>query len=291
MTVRPQPLPVRETHTPLWWHPELQHRLLAAARRLSQGNPADAADLVQEGYLKLITRGTDDLDSVTAWLLTVQRHLAVDRIRHKRLETQWLELAQSDGLADEVVQHNACTSESPEDTLERQQTCERALWRLVSRLSSSEVAVLLLREVFDWDFAELANLLGKSPAAVRQMMVRLRAKLRRHIDSDDPTSGANLNTQEALVRTCLAALLQRDAGGLTALVRQTPPAARFPAARFQAPTHNTTSGQSAATQCHVQSVGGGYVLALVFDNLLLCTLPLGPLAASAEQPELHAAGS
>ena len=84
------------------------------------------------------------------WLHSVLRNIAIDRLRRKRLESVHTPAV----LAPE---------ESSEHLIEIRAQCEAALHHLLSRVSFAQAAVILLRDVFELDYPEIARLLGKKP--------------------------------------------------------------------------------------------------------------------------------
>jgi RNA polymerase sigma factor (sigma-70 family) len=268
-------------HAPSWLEPSLHKRLLHSARRLTHGNHADAEDLVQDTYLKLLSRPGVDIESEPAWLLTVLRHLAIDRIRRTQFEAEWFEALPWSTSADQPEAFVAAVEETPESQLERWQRCEQALRRLLRCLGGAESALLLLRDVFDWDHTELAAALGRSHAATRQLMHRLRRRQQNFADGDPACEGALPPQRQALLRTCLLAIMQRDARELEALVRSPAPSATRRLARSGVRVRAAAAAPPAATasQCRIEQVDGSYVLGVTLNGVVLCTMPIGPLGS------------
>jgi Sigma-70, region 4 len=85
---------------------------------------------------------------------------------------------------------------------------------LLERLSPEQRAVFLLREVFDYGYDAIAEIVGKSEAACRQLAVRAR----RHVDQDRPRFEATRQEHDELARSFLAAAQTGDLDGLEALL-------------------------------------------------------------------------
>ena len=151
----------------------LRPRLQAIAYRML-GTVAEAEELVQDVWLRWHAADPDALDNAEAWLVTVTTRLAVDRLRAAKVQREhyagfWLpepQLSSQDEPA------------SPEELLERADDISVAFLVLLERLAPEARAAFLLREVFDADYAEVAQALGKSEAACRQIVSRAKAQLR-----------------------------------------------------------------------------------------------------------------
>jgi RNA polymerase sigma-70 factor (TIGR02957 family) len=151
----------------------LRPRLQAIAYRML-GTVADAEELVQDVWLRWHEADTEELDSAEAWLVTVTTRLAIDRLRTAKVQRAhytgfWLpepQLTADDGPA------------SPEELLERADDISMAFLALLERLAPEARAAFLLREVFDADYTDVAQTLGKSEAACRQIVSRAKAQLK-----------------------------------------------------------------------------------------------------------------
>lgn len=151
----------------------LRPRLQAIAYRML-GTVAEAEELVQDVWLRWHENDQDALDNAEAWLVTVTTRLAIDRLRAAKVQREhytgfWLpepQLTPQDEPA------------SPEQVLERADDISMAFLALLERLAPEARAAFLLREVFDADYAEVAQALGKSEAACRQIVSRARAQLK-----------------------------------------------------------------------------------------------------------------
>lgn len=149
----------------------LRPRLFSIAYRML-GTRADAEDVLQEAWLRWQRADRAALQSVEAWLVTVVTRLAIDRLRAAKVEREayvgWW-------LPEPLVELDERT---PEAAAELAGELSVALLWVLERLSPEERAAFLLRQVFDYDYAEVAALLGKSEAACRQMVHRASARAR-----------------------------------------------------------------------------------------------------------------
>ncbi|WP_240649912.1 sigma-70 family RNA polymerase sigma factor [Variovorax atrisoli] len=132
--------------------PALRGRLVRAAARML-GGPADAEDVVQESYLRALEAGEGPgPESMQAWLTTVMQHLAIDRLRRDGWMQRWLKDAE--GLASEAP--------SAESEAAQAESIDQALRLVAAKLSPADGAAVLLREVFEASFREIAEAAGRT---------------------------------------------------------------------------------------------------------------------------------
>ncbi|WP_332745054.1 RNA polymerase sigma-70 factor [Hydrogenophaga sp.] len=148
----------------------LRPRLQGIAYRML-GSPAEAEEVVQDAWLRWHESPHDSLDSSEAWLVTITTRLAIDRLRSAKVQREhyigtWLP---EPLMSDSPV--------SPEQLLERADDVSVAFLTLLERLAPEARAAFLLREVFDADYGEVAEALGKTESACRQIVHRARAQL------------------------------------------------------------------------------------------------------------------
>jgi RNA polymerase sigma-70 factor, ECF subfamily len=149
----------------------LKPRLFGIAYRML-GIRADAEDVLQDAWLRWREADQASLQSAEAWLVTVVTRLAIDRLRAAKTER---EAYPGDWLPEPIVEwHN----ESPERLVERADELSVAFLHRLERLGPEERAAFLLRQAFDYDYDEIARMLGKEQAAVRQMIHRAGERLR-----------------------------------------------------------------------------------------------------------------
>jgi RNA polymerase sigma-70 factor (ECF subfamily) len=146
-------------------------RLFGIAYRML-GIRADAEDIVQEAWLRWQNGGSVDARTPEAWLVTVVTRLAIDRLRGAQTEREhyvgpWL----PEPLVEDMVA-------SPESALEAVGDISTAFLMLLERLAPEERAVFLLYQVFDYDHAEVAAMVGKTEAACRKTLQRARERVR-----------------------------------------------------------------------------------------------------------------
>src|SRR5262245_10347097 len=149
-----------------------EHRgyLFSVAYRLL-GTVVDAEDAVQDAFIRWAAADDSDVRSPRAFLTTVVVHLCTDRLRsaqarHETYVGPWLPEPVATGNRPDLT-----------ETLILRESLALAFLRLLESLAPPERAVFLLREVFDYDYAEIAQMLGKSAANCRQLCHRARQRL------------------------------------------------------------------------------------------------------------------
>ena len=170
---------------------EFRPLLLSIAYRML-GSFGDAEDVVQEAYLRL--HREERVDSPKAYLTTVTTRLAIDQLRSARRQREtyigpWLPEPAVDEYVD--LAERAALSDS----------LSTAFLVVLERLSPDQRAVFLLGDVFGYSYDEVAEIIGKTPAACRQLAVRAR----RHLSDDRPRFDASRQERDELVRRFVAA--------------------------------------------------------------------------------------
>jgi RNA polymerase sigma-70 factor (TIGR02957 family) len=188
---------------------ELRPVSFAIAYRML-GSVAEAEDVVQEALLRIhraIEQG-ERIGSPRAFVATVTTRLAIDelrsaRSRRERYVGEWLpEPILTDGQDDPA--HHAEMADS----------LSLAMLVLLERLSPEQRAVVLLRDVFDYGYGEIARIVGKSEDNVRQLASRARA----HLEEGRPRFQSTPGQREELARRFFAAAREGDLAGLEALL-------------------------------------------------------------------------
>jgi RNA polymerase sigma-70 factor (TIGR02957 family) len=156
---------------------ELRPKAFAIAYRML-GSVSEAEDVVQEAFLRLyreLEEGTR-IEAPEAYLVTVVTRLAIDDLRSAR--------ARRETYVGEWLPEPILTAEEadPARHAEIADSLSLGLLVVLETLSPEQRAVFLLREVFDYPHERIAEVLGKSPAAVRQLAVRAR----RHVGEREP---------------------------------------------------------------------------------------------------------
>ncbi|MEU5623397.1 RNA polymerase sigma-70 factor [Streptomyces tendae] len=187
-----------------------EHRpvLLGVAYRML-GRLADAEDVVQEAWLRWSGADRSAVREPRGYLVRVTTRLAVDRLRQvkSRGETYvgpWLPEPCVTDFGDAVP-----------DTAERAVLADSvslAVLVVLESLSPLERAVFVLREAFGYPYAEIAAMLERGEAAVRQ----LAGRARKHVEERRPRYDVDPGQRRDLTERFLAAAAEGDLAGLLA---------------------------------------------------------------------------
>jgi RNA polymerase sigma-70 factor, ECF subfamily len=185
---------------------ELRPLLFSISYRIL-GSVSEAEDAVQNTWLRYATSTTQPT-SIKAFLSAVVTRLSIDVLRsgRARRETYVGPWFPEPLLTDPY--------EDPQRSAELADSVSMAALLLLERLSPLERAVFVLREVFGFDFSEIASAVGRSEAACRQLAVRAR----RHMDAGRPRFEADRRKRENLAARFFDALREGDVDGLRELL-------------------------------------------------------------------------
>ena len=150
--------------------------LFAIAYRML-GSAMDAEDMVQETYLRYQTTPAEPIRSLKAYLTTIIIRLCMDQLQLARRKR---EVYVGPWLPEPILTTTTPSSGDPAERVDREESISLAFLVLLEQLQPFERAVFLLREVFEYPFAEIASMLGKSEAACRRSFSRAKQHLKEH---------------------------------------------------------------------------------------------------------------
>jgi RNA polymerase sigma-70 factor (ECF subfamily) len=186
-----------------------QHRdlLFSIAYRML-GSVADAEDILQETFIRWQQAPDVEIKSPRAYLVTILTRLCLNylesaQVRRQEYFGQWLP---EPLLTD--------TSDPVSASLEVPESISMAFLVLLERLTPMERGVFLLREVFDYDNAEVGQILGQTEANCRQVLHRAR----RHVAENRPRFDTSLEQRERLMKEFMQATFEGDLQGLVAML-------------------------------------------------------------------------
>ena len=171
---------------------------------------AEAEDIVQEALLR-VHRALEEGEEIKfppAYVATVTTRLAIDQLRSARARR---ESYVGEWLPEPLV---AETSADPARQAEMADSLSLAFLVLLESLSPEQRAAFLLHDVFDYGYAEIAQIVGKSEDNARQ----LAARARRHVGERRPRFEASPEERDELARRFFAAAQEGDLGALEALL-------------------------------------------------------------------------
>jgi RNA polymerase sigma-70 factor (ECF subfamily) len=188
---------------------ELRPRAFAIAYRML-GSVAGAEDLVQEGLLRLhrAREAGEDIASPAAYLSTVVTRLAIDELRSARVRR---ETYVGEWLPEPLVTPEG---DDPAARAELADSLSLAFLSLLESLTPEQRAVFLLRDVFDYPYDRIAEIVGKREAATRQLAVRARRELER----GRPRFESEPEQEERLASSFFAAVEDGDLSALETLL-------------------------------------------------------------------------
>ena len=190
-------------------HDELRPLVFSIAYRML-GSVVEAEDVTQEAFLRL-HRDTTEAASPEAYATTVTVRLAIDhlrsaRVRRERYVGSWL----PEPLLTTGEEFDPAARAETDDSL------SVAFLAVLERLSPVQRAVFLLREVFEYDYDQIAAIVAKSPQNCRQILVRARA----HIEQARPRFTVSAAERDALAERFFAACRDGDLDGLERLLAE-----------------------------------------------------------------------
>ncbi|MCB9600754.1 MAG: sigma-70 family RNA polymerase sigma factor [Sandaracinus sp.] len=179
------------------------------------GCAADAEDVVQETFARLVERPPADLEApLRPWLVRVATNLCLDALRRRKVRGAyfgpWLPGAVEDVRLEEFA--------GPEARLSSLDSARVAFLVALERLDPRSRAVLILRDAMGLDGAECADLLAISEGNVRVILHRARRTVA-DAEADEP-SDSRFSRQAELLRRLLAAIALQDAATVAALLTE-----------------------------------------------------------------------
>lgn len=161
-----------------------RRRLLDIAYRML-GSRSDAEDVLQEAYLRLSQASIDEIRDPTGWLITVTGRLCVDHLRSSRVTR---ETYVGPWLPEPIVGSGSLSD--PADRITLDDTVRMAMLIVLEQLSPPERAAFILHDVFQMPFDAVADIVGRTPQACRQLASRARRRLALHRDARFTTDAA-----------------------------------------------------------------------------------------------------
>ncbi|MFS0793513.1 RNA polymerase sigma factor SigJ [Microbacterium sp. 1P10AE] len=198
-----------------------RRRLLAIGYRML-GTLADAEDAVQETYVRWYRMTDAERDAIRnpqGWLTRVMSRVCLDalgsaRARRERYVGPWLpEPVPADLFAGTAITASGPASEDPLDRVTLDDEVSSALLIVMESMTPAERVAFVLHDVFAVPFDEIATIVGRSPAAVRQLATSARRRVRDHNAHPGST-----REHDDVALAFAAACANGDLAGLTALL-------------------------------------------------------------------------
>jgi RNA polymerase sigma-70 factor (ECF subfamily) len=186
--------------------------LFAVAYRML-GSAMDAEDLVQETYLRFQATEPSTIYSLKAYLTTILVRLCMNQLQlARRNREQYV----GPWLPEPILTEELPEVADPQERVEKEESISLAFLILLEQLQPFERAVFLLREVFEYEFVEIAGMLGKSEAACRRSFSRAK----HHLRAQRPRFPASRETHRQLLSGYFQAVETGEMGALMNLLSE-----------------------------------------------------------------------
>ncbi len=188
---------------------ELRPLAFAVAYRML-GTVSEAEDVTQEALLRVhqALDAGEQIASPRAFVATVTTRLSINELRSARARR---ERYVGEWLPEPIITDG---QDGPAQHAEMADSLSVAMLVLLESLSPEQRAVLLLHDVFDYGYPEIASIVGKSEDNVRQLATRAR----RHVEQRRPRFQTTREQRDELTRRFFAAAERGDLSGLEALL-------------------------------------------------------------------------
>ncbi len=173
----------------------------------------EAEDIVQEAYLRYRTTPPESIRTLKSFLTTIVHHLCIDHLKSAQAQREnyvrpW--------LPEPVITSDGASLLSPLRQITDRESISMAFLVLLESLSPLERAVFLLREVFDYEYTEIAQITGRDEAACRQLFSRAK----KHISEHRPRFPASPEAHAKMVGRFMEACVAGDIDGLMSLLAE-----------------------------------------------------------------------
>jgi RNA polymerase sigma-70 factor (ECF subfamily) len=184
---------------------EHRERLLARATRMLH-DPAAAEDVVQDAFRRLHDVPIEEINDLGGWLAVVVRRLCLNRLR-------------SAYVRHEVIgdERTVVSDVDPADRVTLDDEVQAALAVVLDALTPAERTAFVLHDVFGFPFDAVAAIVGRTPAAVRQLASRARRSIREDVERDVPAA-TTPSQHAAVVDRFIAACEGGDIAELVAVL-------------------------------------------------------------------------
>jgi RNA polymerase sigma-70 factor (ECF subfamily) len=191
---------------------EYRSLLFAIAYRML-GSAMEAEDIVQEAYLRYRAMPPESIRTLKSFLTTIVHHLCLDHLKSAQARREnyvgpW--------LPEPVITGDGASLLSPLRQITDRESISMAFLVLLESLSPLERAVFLLREIFDYEYGEIAQITGRDEAACRQLFSRAK----KHISEHRPRFPSSPEAHAKMVGRFMEACVAGDIDGLMSLLAE-----------------------------------------------------------------------
>jgi RNA polymerase sigma factor (sigma-70 family) len=177
---------------------ETHRARLRAIAYQTLGSASDADDAVQEAWLRLSRTDPGNIDNLGGWLTTVVARVCLNMLQSRRDEPAGIHLPESVVTGTDGI--------DPETEALLADSIGPALLVILHTLAPGERLAFVLHDIFAVPFDDIAPIVGRSPAAARQ----LASRARRRVQGVAPVPGTDLTQQRAIVSAFLTAARNGD---------------------------------------------------------------------------------
>ena len=172
------------------------------------GSVADAEDMLQETYIKWQEVTDENIRSPRSYLVTILSRLCINHLQSAQVQREeyigvW--------LPEPIITDSG---NGPFDLIKVDESISMAFLVLLERLTPTERAVFLLREVFEYEYSEIGSIIRQSEVNCRQILKRAR----QHITALRPRFEIAKSNHDALLESFLKAIGTGELSGLVALL-------------------------------------------------------------------------
>jgi len=192
---------------------EAQRAYLRGLAYRMLGTRAEAEDIVQDAWLRWVEADHARVREPRAFLVQIVTRLCLDQLKSARAQR---EVYFGPWLPEPVLEEDVTGVAGPEQASELASDLSYAFLLALERLSPLERAAFLLHDVFDVEFTDIATMLERSPAAVRQLAARARQNVR----EARPRFALPAGQGERLALAFMAAARDGDLATLTQLLAE-----------------------------------------------------------------------
>ncbi len=164
------------------------------------GSAAEAEDIVQDAYLRYRAAAIDEIRSLKSYLSAIVTRLCLDHLKSAQVaREQYI----GPWLPEPIIANDANNvSLTPMQTTEQLESISIAFLALLECLTPQERAVWLLYEVFEYSYAEIAEIIDKSEANCRQLLHRAKDRIRERRPRFEPSKEARQRLTDSFVAAC-----------------------------------------------------------------------------------------
>lgn len=175
------------------------------------GSTMEAEDIVQDVYLRFREVDLDTITSPKYYLTTITTRLCINQMKSAQVQR---ETYLGPWLPEPVLTDYQPELTNPSQRATVYDTISMAFMVMIERLTPAERAVFLLREILDYDYAEIAEVIDKSEATCRKIFSRAK----KHVQDNQPRFENKPDQHKLLLQQFITTIEQGDVDGLVAML-------------------------------------------------------------------------